>query len=100
MLFIPSMMNSDIGLLEPGTNDKTVKYDGPWKDYHEGIVTSSWFNFDKAYRTVSMVPSYRDVEFDNEVSKKFSAGIYEYRIIYVGPNTTTIVAKNYAEVEK
>ena len=40
------------------------------------------------------------LNFDTDVSKKFSAGIYEYRIIYVGPNITTIVAKNYAEVEK
>ena len=40
------------------------------------------------------------LDFSNEVSKKFSAGIYEYRIVYIGPNTTTIVAKNNAEVEK
>ena len=40
------------------------------------------------------------LDFSHEVSKKFTEGTYEYRIIYVGSNKTTIVAKNFAEVEK
>ena len=40
------------------------------------------------------------LNFDEELTKKFRAGSYEYTITYIGTNITTIVAKNIMEVEK
>jgi len=40
------------------------------------------------------------IHFDEETTKKFKEGKYQYTITYIGNDTTTIVAKNEMEVEK
>ncbi len=63
LLFLGNTYNPEYGLLEFMTEDKTNLYKGEWKFYYEGIVTTSWFNFNKNYRMISYVTSYRHEDY-------------------------------------
>nr|MBQ4318892.1 transglutaminase domain-containing protein [Clostridia bacterium] len=90
-------MNPDVGLLEFGTKDKAVKYDEDLTEYHEGIVTTSWFNFNKEYRAVTMVPSYRNTEFDDELARMIeyyelmNRYIFMYHDVYDEKETADVI---------
>lgn len=72
LLFLPTFTDRDTGLLEYGARDY-LPYAADYKYYFDGIVTTSWFNFNKSYRAVTLVPTYR--------SPKFSAKLREYETI-------------------
>lgn len=59
LLFTATAYNPSLGLMNFLSTDKNDLYSGEWKFYYEGIVTTSWFNFEKQYRMTAFVPSYR-----------------------------------------
>lgn len=59
LLFTASAYNPDLGMMNFLSTDRNDLYKGEWKFYYEGIVTTSWFNFNKQYRMTAFVPSYR-----------------------------------------
>lgn len=59
LLYTASAYNPNLGLMTFLSTDKNDLYKGEWKFYYEGIVTTSWFNFEKQYRMTAFVPSYR-----------------------------------------
>lgn len=59
LLYTASAYNPGYGLMEFLSADTNKLYSGKWKFYYEGIVTTSWFNFNKKYRMTAFVPSYR-----------------------------------------
>ena len=64
LLYIPGVLNPTIPLLKHGTRDYTDLYTSDWNRYYEGIVTTSWFNFNKTYRSIAFVPLYRNPDYD------------------------------------
>jgi|GEM_PF-1007195 len=58
LLFMPSRYDPDIALLEFAGIEGDA-YGEEYSDYSDGIVTTSWFNFNKSYRALSYVQSYR-----------------------------------------
>ncbi len=81
VLFIPSMFNTNYGLLEHSTRDAGLPYTAKFKNYYEGIITTDWFNFDKRYRAVTLVPSYRDPDFAANLEKL--RGYYTIMLYYI-----------------
>lgn len=58
LLFLPSRYDPDIALLSFGGTGENA-YGEEYVDYSDGIVSTSWFNFNKSYRALSYVQSYR-----------------------------------------
>lgn len=69
LLFTASAFNPGIGLMKFLSADKNELYEGEWKFYYEGIVTTSWFNFNKKYRMTAFVPSYRYENYSDRFRK-------------------------------
>jgi hypothetical protein len=67
LLYVPSVMNAEPGALKSGTRDYE-QYGGEWNNYYEGIVTTSWFNFNKSYRAVTFAPIYRSDKFNDNLN--------------------------------
>lgn len=80
LLFLPTFTNPDVGLLEFGA-DENLPYKTEYKNYFDGILTTSWFNFNKQYRTVSLIPTYRSRKVHNEI-EDFER-IYEVMRYYI-----------------
>lgn len=61
LLFIPSYMNPDFGLMQRGESDieAPTGYEEEYKNYYEGIYTTGWLNINKEYRVSAFLPSYR-----------------------------------------
>lgn len=58
LLFIPSRYDPNVGLLSFGGTQES-SYDEEYAGYSDGIVTTSWFNFNKSYRALTYVQTYR-----------------------------------------
>ncbi|MCL2516958.1 MAG: transglutaminase-like domain-containing protein [Oscillospiraceae bacterium] len=83
LLYVPSIMNASVNLLEHGSRDR-VPYSSSWTPYHEGIVTTSWFNFNRNYRVLAFVPIYRHPEYlDNLYKNMF---YYNVSMSTIGAN--------------
>ena len=66
LLYIPGVMNPSLEPLKYGTRE-FEPYTSDWNRYYEGIVTTSWFNFNKTYRTLAFVPLYRNPDYDSRI---------------------------------
>lgn len=58
LLFLPSRYDPDIALLSFGGTGENA-YNEEYTDHSDGIITTSWFNFNKSYRVLSYAQSYR-----------------------------------------
>ena len=87
----------DITLTDLDTNENITLTD------HDEIIVSFYQSNILVHKFV--FDSFEDgnkviLNFNDKITKKFPAGIYNYTITYKGVNTTTIVANNIVEVEK
>ena len=67
LLYIPGVMNPSLDPLKHGTREYEP-YASDWNRYYEGIVTTSWFNFNKTYRTIAFVPLYRNPDYTARIT--------------------------------
>lgn len=71
LLYVPAVMNPHVSLLKHGTREYEP-YSSDWKQYYEGIITTSWFNFNKSYRTISFVPIYRNPDYEKRLNENIT----------------------------
>jgi len=90
LLFTGTTYNPEYGLMEFLSTDQNQLYSEEWKFYYEGIVTSSWLNFNKQYRMVSFVTSYRSDEYEANLRNNLAYyDLMKYYITqYAGTNLT------------
>jgi len=77
LLYTVSSYNPNYGILKFNTDDPADEYSKKWQYYYDGIVMSSWFNFDKNYRMTAFVPLYRNPNF----SANFANNIEYYSVM-------------------
>lgn len=58
LLFLPSRYDPTVGLLSYGGSAENA-YEEEYVGYSDGIVSTSWLNFNKSYRALTYVQSYR-----------------------------------------
>lgn len=58
LLFLPSRYDPTVGLLTYGGNADSA-YGEEYSGYSDGIVSTSWLNFNKSYRALTYIQSYR-----------------------------------------
>ena len=73
LLYVPGIINPTLDLLKYGTREYEP-YASEWENYYEGIITTSWFNFNKTYRAIAFVPIYRNPD--------YTARLYNNRTYY------------------
>ena len=62
LLYTPAIIDPTLDLMKYGTREYEP-YASDWEHYYEGIITTSWFNFNKTYRTIAFVPIYRNPDY-------------------------------------
>ncbi|NLZ36942.1 MAG: transglutaminase domain-containing protein [Clostridiales bacterium] len=75
LLFIPSYMNPDFGLMRRGESDTEAPtgYEEEYKNYYEGIYTTGWLNINKEYRVSAFLPSYRSPTYAKTLREQLDA---------------------------
>jgi len=75
LLFIPSYMNPDFGLMQRGESDTEAPtgYEEEYKNYYEGIYTTGWLNINKEYRVSAFLPSYRSPNYAKTLREQLDA---------------------------
>lgn len=94
LLYVPAFINPETSFMKHGSREYEP-YTSDWDNYFEGIITTSWFNFNKTYRSLAYVPIYRNPDFADRLHNNNL--YYKYALSYIheyGNSNLTEEAQN------
>jgi len=80
LLFVPAVMDPNRSIMVYGSKEGEL-YAEEWRDYHDGIYLTSWFNFNKEYLTVSFANTYISPNYATKFENNLK--YYEKNLEYV-----------------